>query len=100
MWNEVQNVLLESNRAPIVQTAMDCHPTTNEDHDGGEIQRVKGDPGNHGARIHQVDWKTKNVCAVAQISFQFKVHPTEYQGKGDEGRNNAAPHYQLMHQPA
>src|SRR5262245_20943416 len=100
MGNEIENVLLQRDGAPIMQPAMNRHCATDKHHDGCEIKSVKCYPGNHGARVHSVRGKTKDVGAIALFALQFKMDPSEHEWKRDERRDDAAPHDQLVHQPS
>src|SRR5437016_8559692 len=99
MRYEIEEKLLQGNRAAIMQAAMNCDRTTAEHHDRGEIKRVKSNPGHRVAPIHYVERKTENISAVASPAFQLKVNPAKHQRKSNQRRDNAAPHNQLMHQP-
>src|SRR4026209_226892 len=99
MWNEVEQKLLQGDCAAVVQPAMNCYRTAREHHDCCEIERMKSDPGNRVAPVHYVQRKTKDVSAITTLALQFKVDPTKHKWKGDEGRDDAAPHDQLVHQP-
>src|SRR5437773_9313584 len=99
MRYEIEEKLLQSNCAAIMQAAMNCDRTTGEHHDRGEIERVKGNPGHRMPAVHNVERKTKDISAVASLAFQLKVHPAKHQRKSNQRGDNAAPHDELVHQP-
>ena len=41
----------------------------------------------------------ENIRAIAAVALKFEMHPPESQRERDQGRQNAAPHYQQVHQP-
>lgn len=57
---------------------MNCYRTTRENHDCGEIERVKSHPGNYTSSINSVQRKTEDVGAIAAFAFQLKMDPTKH----------------------
>src|ERR1044071_3076455 len=99
MRDEVERELLQRNRAAIAQASMNRDRAADDDHHGREIERVKCHPRNQAPAVHHVQRKTKDVSSISEITFQFEVHPTKDEWKGNESRQNAAPHDQEMHGP-
>src|SRR6185369_156577 len=97
--DEVERELLQRNCAAIAQAAMNLNRASGNHHDRGEVERVKGDPGNHAAPVHRIDGKSKNVSAVTEIAFQPEMHPAKHQREGNHRGNYAAPHDEKVHGP-
>src|SRR5437667_1713212 len=97
MWNEVEDILLQSNSSAIMQTAVNRDGATCDYHDRGEIERVKSNPGNGFPSIHNIQRKSKDVSSITAFTFQLKMYPAKHQGKGNQRGDYATPHDQLMH---
>src|SRR5436190_14608926 len=100
MGSKVEKVLLQSNRASIMQTTVNSYRAPGDHHDRGEIERVKGDPGDRLPSIHHIQRKSKDVSTIATLALQFEVNPAKHQRESNHRRDDATPHDQLMHQPA
>src|SRR5437016_4217037 len=97
MWNKVEDVLLQSYRAAIMQPAVNRYGAPNNHHDRCEIKRVKCHPSHCAAAVHYIQRNAKDVSTIATLAFQLKVNPAEHQRKSNQRRDDAAPHDQLMH---
>src|ERR1051325_9943451 len=78
---------------------MNRNRAAGDDHQCGEVERVKRDPGKHAATLYHVQRKTKNIRAISKFAFQPEMHPAEDEWKRDKRRNHATPHDQKVHGP-
>ena len=62
---------------------MNCNRTTGDDHQCGEVERVKCYPGDHAAALHNIQRKPEDIGAVSKFAFQLEVHPAKHEWKRD-----------------
>jgi len=59
-------------------------------HDGRKVEGVKRNPGDEAAALHHVQGKTEDVSAIAELAFEFEMHPAKHERKRSQSGNDAA----------
>src|SRR2546423_11804953 len=83
-----------------MEAAVNGYGASSNHHDGREVERVKRNPGEDSAPVHDHQRKTEDVRTIAALALQLKMHPAEDEWKGNQCRDDAAPHDERVHQPA
>src|SRR4051812_2338365 len=100
MRNEIEYVLLKRNCSAITQAATNGYGAARDDHQCSEVERVKCNPCQSCAPVHDIHGKAEDIGAIAALPFKLEVNPAEDERESNQRGDNAAPHDERMHQPA